>query len=198
MKRAILDNHKVSEMVNSNIQGMLNFLPGRYGDYELLYETVISSMNALMVLEDLVVFQHVREKFVNVKKDSEEWNIVQTIPSSGVESWLCSALSLVRSVEVTVEMAFCKHYPASRWNLVQFLEMFKALLKLLLLVRNGGGMLLRQGHPLRSAVNVLSMAGPKEQDQVVVMEEEGQKAKVNMSETMGELLYIARPVVHLW
>ena len=200
MRRAILDNHKLSELVNSNIQGMLNFMPGRYGDHELFYESIISSMNALMVLEDLVVFDNVRRKFVNVKRDSEEWHIVQSIPSSGLENWVCSLLSLLRSVEVTLEMASCQYRPAARWRLVRLVELVKALLKTILLVRNRGGMILRHGHPSRSMVNALSMSGPKEQDQVVLMDDdEDQKKKVvHWTETMGEILYIARPVVHLW
>lgn len=53
-----------------------------------------------------MVHNHVRTAFqVGVKKNSDEWEIVQMIPRAGSEAVLSAGLALLRSVEVTIEMA---------------------------------------------------------------------------------------------
>lgn len=39
IERLIVNNHRVSEAVSSNLQVLLNFMPGRYGEKEFLYES---------------------------------------------------------------------------------------------------------------------------------------------------------------
>ena len=200
LRRLVLANHRVSELVFTNVQALLNFLPGRYGEHEVFYESLTSAVSGAMVLEDLVVLNHVRKTYGSVKGGTDEARIVETIPSAGAESMLCTALSLLRAGEVTAEMS--RTDPTARQRVIVGIEVTKTILKIFLLIRNGGHMLVRQGHPARSIINALSMTGPREvqESSVELIEEKKSEGKkgASISEIVSELFFLARPLAHLW
>ncbi len=210
MKRWIVEHHRVSEAVSTNVQGLFNFLPGRYDKHELWYEAALGVLNAAMTLEDLVVHSHVRTTYRGVRPGSEESKLVGMVPRAGVEAWLAAGLSLLRSVEVACEMAAWRLVAApsneeARWKVVRSIEATKTVLKLGLLVNNRGRLLERHGHPPRSQINQLSMDGPRverveELPDVEEREEKEEKEESGVTrwaETAGEVLYIARPLIYL-
>jgi hypothetical protein len=125
LRRLVLANHRVSELVFTNVQALLNFLPGRYGEHELFYESLTSAMSGAMVLEDLIVLDHVRKTYHSVKRGTDEARILETIPAAGAESVLCTALSLLRAGEVTAEMS--RTDPAARERVIVGIELQQSL-----------------------------------------------------------------------
>ncbi len=59
--RFILDNHTLSEAFASNVQMLLTFVPGRWGEWEVACESVNAALNTAVLLEDLAVHEHLRQ-----------------------------------------------------------------------------------------------------------------------------------------
>ena len=95
LRRLILANHRASEVVSSNVQALLNFLPGRYGEHELFYESIVSVLQGLQVLEDVVVLDHVRRSHAFVRPGSDESRVYASLPRAGLEAGLCTLLRQV-------------------------------------------------------------------------------------------------------
>lgn len=62
IKRFIVSNHQLSEGVVSNLQMLFTFVPGRWTEWEVAFESAIGALNALVLVEDLVVHEHLRRR----------------------------------------------------------------------------------------------------------------------------------------
>lgn len=237
VRQWVLTNHTVSESVLSTVQTLGTFVPGRWGEREVLFETgcgggggsggfavspppppVNASLVVVALVEDLIVHEHLQRVDV-ASLDPPMRATWHSIPTPGLERMLCWALSLLRAVETPLEMACAKHAPRRRWAAVWIVEWVKALLKVLLLLKRRGRMLVKQGcvlfvgpifaavdccrHPLRALVNQLPVnkatAGGENQEAGVRHERDfdDDLFPATAQSVAGEALHIARPLVHL-
>ncbi len=109
---------------------------------------------------------------------------------------LCFSLSLIRNFEAPLEMAFAKYKADKRWTYVWVVEIVKVLVKIALLARRRGKMVVRQGHPLRSHLNTIPNFSKVEGGQPQAARP-AERASSGWPTLLAELLHIGRPLVQL-
>lgn len=88
-------------------------------------------------------------------------------------------------------MTFAKYKPERRWHSVWVIEVAKALLKLLLLIRRRGRTIVVQGHPMRSTLNMLpgfATVDPKGEEAPEKSEKDAEAAPLRS--IVAEIAYI--------
>ncbi|KAI0788465.1 peroxisome membrane protein [Abortiporus biennis] len=133
----LLNNVQTISTLESSLRSITWILPGRFKDAELASEALSASLNVMSMYHDTLLskIMHSEPKYKPLIPSSLHTRYTRAwSEKSFTYKWASRVLELIRFVELLVEMGLRrKASPKARWRGIVFIEVIKAVLRLILL-----------------------------------------------------------------
>ncbi|ORZ38779.1 peroxisome membrane protein [Catenaria anguillulae PL171] len=222
----LLSNATQISSVEQALRSLSYFLPGRFADADLASESLFALVNLVSLYHDQILYDAVQHasppdfKPSLINQYHRWWQA-----KSPLVHYASMALTIVQTVESVCEMtALKKHKPRTRWNVVLGIESAKALLRLLIVSRTHqptlspaipdaihgsagpykgarSGVTLPSVDAMGSAANVRGVWDQYLAAKAVrtaFRSPADLLAVLKGSRTLGEILFILRPVIYVY
>ncbi|TFY72862.1 hypothetical protein EVG20_g143 [Dentipellis fragilis] len=132
----LIKNVSTISSIDSTLRSISWLLPGRFKDAELASEALSASLNVLGLYHDTLITKALEAdpKHKPILPPSLHTRYTRAWAENRSYKWVSRVLELVRYVELLLEMGLRRKAPPKyRWRGIVFLEIVKALLRLILL-----------------------------------------------------------------